>query len=85
MLIEIIGWMGVSAGVFVAVPQLVHSYKAKSTEGLSKHTYQLLFFTLVCYLIKAIAIKELVFIVSNGFGLIVTSAILFLFKKYPTT
>jgi len=83
MFAEFIGWIGVVIGVFVAVPQLFKSFKEKSTQGLSKHTYQLLLITITCYLIKAIAIKEMVFIVSNSIGFVITATTLYLFKKYP--
>ena len=83
MITELIGWIGVAAGVMVSMPQLVQSVKTKSTKGISIRTYQLLFLTVLCYLIRAIAIKEPVFIVSNSVNLIVTGAMLYLFKRYP--
>lgn len=84
MVTEVIGWLGVVFGISVSIPQLIKSMRLKSTQGLSKHTYQLLFGAISCYLVRAIAVKETVFIVSNVCGLIVTIAILYLFKKYPT-
>jgi len=83
MLTEIIGWIGVVLGVAVAVPQLIKSIKAKSTKGVSKGAYQLLFLCMICYLIRAIAIKEPIFIVSNIINLVVVGAMLYLFKVYP--
>ena len=80
---EIIGWIGVLLGIFVSVPQAIKSIKEKSTKGVSLHAYQLLFLTVLCYLIRAIAIKEPIFIVSNAVNLIVTGIVLYLFKKYP--
>ena len=70
-------------GVSVSIPQLIKSVRARSTQGLSKHTYQLLFGAIACYLVRAIAVKEAVFIVSNTVGLFITAAILYLFRKYP--
>jgi len=83
MFTELIGWVGVGIGISVAIPQFTKSLKNKSTKGLSKRSYQLLCLTIICYLIKAIAVKEPVFIISNSFGLVITSAMLCLFKKYP--
>lgn len=83
VLSEIIGWIGVVLGVAVAVPQLIKSIKAKSTKGVSKGAYQLLFLCMLCYLIRAIAIKEPIFIVSNMINLVVVGAMLYLFKIYP--
>ena len=83
MVTEIIGWLGVVFGISVSIPQFIKSVRTRSTRGLSKHTYQLLFAAITCYLIRAIAVKEPVFIVSNSLGLGVTSIILYLFRKYP--
>ena len=83
MVTEIIGWIGVVLGVLVAVPQLVKSIKAKSTKGVSKGAYQLLFLCMLCYLVRAVAIKEPIFIVSNMINLVVVGAMLYLFKVYP--
>ena len=81
---EIVGWIGVVLGVAVAVPQLIKSIKAKSTKGVSKGAYQLLFLCMICYLVRAIAIKELIFIVSNIINLVVVGGMLYLFKVYPS-
>ena len=83
MVTEFIGWLGVAFGISVSIPQFIKSVRARSTRGLSKHTYQLLFGAIACYLIRAIAVKEAVFIVSNSVGLVITAAILCLFRKYP--
>lgn len=83
MVTEIIGWIGVIIGIIVSLPQLIKSYREKSTQGVSKRTYQLLFLTMSCYLTRAIAIREMIFIVSNAINLIITALVLYLFKKYP--
>ncbi len=85
MFTELIGWIGVGVGVCVSFPQLAKSIQGRSTRGLSKQSYQLLFLTIACYLIRSIAIREFVFIVSNSLGLVITSAMLYLFKRYPET
>ena len=83
LITEIIGWIGVMLSVFISVPQFIQSVKAKSTHGLSKQTYQLLFLTVLCYLIRAIAIKEPIFIASSAINLVITAMVLYLFKIYP--
>ncbi len=83
MISEIIGWIGVVLGILVSIPQLIKSIKEKSTKGVSLHAYQLLFLTVLCYLIRAIAIHEPIFIVSNAVNLVITAVVLYLFKKYP--
>ena len=84
MISEIIGWIGVGLGIAVGLPQLIKSYKEKSVHGVSKSTYQLLFLTMLCYLVRSIAIKEWIFIVSNSVNLIITGLVLFLFRQYPS-
>ena len=83
MVTEFIGWLGVAFGISVSIPQFIKSVRSRSTRGLSKHTYQLLFGAIACYLVRAIAVKEAVFIVSNSVGLFITAAILYLFRRYP--
>jgi len=84
MITEIIGWIGVAIGIMVSFPQLIKSYRDKSTQGVSRGTYRLLFLTMLCYLIRAIAIKEVIFIVSNAVNLVITGMVLYLFEKYPS-
>ena len=83
MVTEIIGWLGVALGVSVSIPQFIKSIRTRSTKGLSKHTYYLLLAAISCYLIRAVAVREAVFIISNVIGLFITVAFLYLFKKYP--
>ena len=83
MVTETIGWLGAALGVSVSIPQFIKSVRARSTRGLSKHTYQLLFGAIACYLVRAIAVRDAVFIVSNSAGLVITTSILYLFRIYP--
>jgi len=85
MVTEAIGWVGVGVGVCVSIPQFIKSVKERSTKGLSLRTYQLLCIAISCYLVRAVAVKEPVFIISNAFGLVITSAMLSLFRRYPAT
>ena len=80
---EILGWVGVLLGTFISFPQLVKTIKEKTTKGLSKRTFHLLFVTLLCYLIRSIVINEPIFIVSNAIGLLITAFELYLFRIYP--
>lgn len=78
-----IGWVGVVLGIVTSVPQFVKSAKERSTKGLSLMAYQVLFIAIACYLVRAIAIKDPVFIISSGINLILTLGMLYLFQKYP--
>lgn len=80
---DIIGWVGVVFGAMVTVPQVIKSSAMKSTKGVSLRSYQFLFCMVVCYLVRALEIKDPVFIVSNAMTLVVTVKMLFLFRQYP--
>jgi uncharacterized protein with PQ loop repeat len=77
-----IGWIGISLGIFISVPQVIKSIRTKSTQGVSKLTYILLLLACVCYTVRAMAIKEIIFIVSNAFQIIVAGTMLYLMRKY---
>ena len=79
---KLIGWFGFSFGMFISVPQVIKSIRTKSTHGVSKLTYILLLLACICYTIRAIAIKETIFIMSNAFQIIVAGTMLYLMKKY---
>jgi len=79
---QLIGWCGVCFGMFISIPQIIKSYKSKSTDGVSLRTYQVLFCAILCYLVRAIAIGEMIFIVSNSLNLVVCCVMLNLFRRY---
>lgn len=81
-LTSIIGYIGFFFGVLVSVPQVIKSYRAKSTKGVSSLTYIFLLIAVCCYLVRAIAIKEWVFIFSNSFQIVITLTMLDLMQRY---
>lgn len=85
MISKFIGWIGFSLGMFISVPQVMKSIRMHSTQGVSKLTYILLFFACICYAVRAMAIKEMIFIVSNTFQIIVAGTMLYLMRKYKKT
>ena len=78
----IIGSLGILFGLLVNPFQIVKTIKNKSAKGISKWTYITLTAALICYLIRAIAIMEWVFIISNCAGLISSLFMLILIWKY---
>ena len=78
----LIGWLGVVFGMFISIPQICKSYKSKSVDGVSLRTYQILFIAILCYLTRAIAIGEAIFIVSNSLNLTICCVMLILFRRY---
>lgn len=84
MISKLIGWLGFFFGMFISVPQVIKSIRTKSTQGVSKLTYILLLLACACYVIRAMAIKEVIFIVSNAFQIVVAGTMLYLMRKYKT-
>lgn len=82
MISKLIGWLGFSLGMFISIPQVIKSIRTRSTQGVSKLTYILLLLACVCYIVRAMAIKETIFIVSNAFQIIVAGTMLYLMRKY---
>ena len=80
---EMIGWAGMVLSIVTSVPQFVKSVKERSTKGLSLATYQVMFAAMACYLVRAIAIKEPVFIISGVINLALTAGMLYIFLIYP--
>jgi len=64
------------------VPQAYRIWRTKSSKDVAVWTYRLLLVAVLCYLVRAIAIREWVFIVSNSVVSVVTVAVLLLKRKY---
>ena len=73
----IIGWIGVLFGLLVPLPQLKRIIKGQTIEGVALGTYGFLILALLCYLVHAIYIQSLVFIVAQSINLSTNGAILF--------
>ena len=74
---NLVGWLGVLFGLFVAPPQLIKIIRTKQCLGVSKLTYLALVSALAFYLLHAIYIGSLVFIVSQSINLASNSVILY--------
>lgn len=70
LLTLLIGWLGVALIVSCNIPQVVTALKYGRKVRVNKTTYTLLLAGVFCHLIRAIAIEELVFIVSNTLSFI---------------
>ena len=77
----IIGFVGIALGLGVAPPQLIKIKRTGRTKDISLATYAFLVGALVCYLLHAIYIHSLVFILAQSISLIVNSIILGLLLK----
>ncbi len=78
----IVGFIGLGFGLLVAPPQIIKLLKTKDSKGVSKLTYSFLVITILCYLIHAVGIGDLVFMLSNGINLFINSVALILIFKY---
>lgn len=77
-----IGWLGVVFGLLVAPPQLIKIIRTGKTDGISLMTYTFLALALTCYLIHAISIGSVVFVVAQSINLITNGVILGLLIKH---
>ena len=78
----IIGSIGLILSLLVAPPQIIKTLRTKQVNGISKTTYIILCLVLICFFIRAVAIKEWIFILSNGLGFFINLWILILIYKY---
>lgn len=79
---ELIGWIGVTLSFCSTYPQIFKALKTRCVEGISIHTYLLIFIAVICYLVRAISIGAKVFIVSNSLNAISLGLMLILIFKY---
>lgn len=70
MITSIIGWIGVAFIISCNFPQLLSALKYGRKVRVNKTTYTLLLIGIACHLVRALAIAEPVFIVSNLVSLI---------------
>tara|TARA_Y100000310_G_scaffold329415_1_gene399219 strand:+ start:231 stop:488 length:258 start_codon:yes stop_codon:yes gene_type:complete len=80
-MIDIVGWIGVALGLFVAPPQLIKIIKGGGTRGISLLTYSFLVLAIGCYLVHAIHIADPVFITAQSLNITVNAVILILLIK----
>lgn len=82
MLIDLLGYV---AGILVVVslfPQVLKSWKTKSTQDLSLWRYIIYVAGLVLWILYAIAIKNGPVAVMNSIGLVLAGIVLFLKVRY---
>jgi len=75
---NLVGWLGVAFGLFVAPPQLIKIWQTGAVADISLCTYIFLTLALACYLWHAVYIKSKVFIVAQSINLVTNSIILVL-------
>lgn len=79
---RLMGWFGLVMGLFVAPSQLIKTLRFKKVEGISFATYAFLIMAIFGYLLRAIGIGDVVFILSQSINLIFNIAVFTLMIKY---
>ena len=72
----IAGYLGLAFGILVPLPQLYRMIKTGKSNDVSLLTYVFLFLAVMGYLIHAIYLGAVVFIVSNALGLTLNTIVL---------
>ncbi len=81
-LFDYAGWIALLVAQITPWPQLIRCWKTKEVSGISLGTYIALVISLVFYLIHAIKIQDLVFIIAQSTAIITNTTILILLLKY---
>jgi len=79
---KIIGWIGFRAGLFIGIPLILKTIKIKSSRGVLVMTFILIEITVLCFLIRSIAIKESALIAYYLFIIVSTTTQLYLIWKF---
>lgn len=75
-------WIGFVSGLFIGIPQIIKTIKTRNVEGVSAITFLLIEVTALCFLVRAIAIREYGLIAYYCFILIVGMIQLSLIVKF---
>ncbi len=81
----VIGWVGLVFAICIPIPQLVKTYRTKSVRDLNPLTNMLIVMWMACSIVYAVYIKDLIFIISQGFGLVINAILLALIIRYRIT
>ncbi len=55
---KLFSWIGFCAGMLISIPQIIKTLKTKNVQGVSAFTFMLIEITALCFLIRALSIKE---------------------------
>lgn len=75
---KIFGWLGLCLIQFCYFPQLLKVIQTREVAGISSLMYGVLICGLVCYLVYAIKIRDVIYIFSNIFNLFTAGLLLYL-------
>ena len=79
---EMVGMTGSVIMCVSAVPQIIRTYRTKCIDGLSGSYLMALLIGMVCILIYALHIKDVVFIIGNSLALLLTVILMGLWFRY---
>jgi len=86
LLTELMGFTAVGISYIVCIPQIIKLLKRKSSEDLSKTTFFLLLIVDLLYLVRAIYINELVFILGKAWASFIVAfqlVLIYIFRQKP--
>lgn len=73
---NLIGWLGVVLGMLVPIPQIIKLFRTGKVRDISLGTYVLLILAMGCYLLHALAIRDVVFITAQAINIMLNSIVL---------
>lgn len=79
---QLLGFLGTGLVIVAYVPQIHHVIKEHCSAGISVRAYSLWFFASVLFLMHAVMIKDLVFIVVQIANLVAIFIIVVCIKRY---
>jgi uncharacterized protein with PQ loop repeat len=79
---EVLSWIGSATGVAIGLPQIAKTILTKSVSDVSTLSFVLILITASCFVGRAIAIREIAFVVYYLFIILSASFQLFLIWRY---
>ena len=82
MLIEFAGIIGGFLGVILFIPQIIKTFKTKSVNDLSYHTWLLIYMNVLFWLLYGVVKNDYIIIIPNSIAVFLTTLMLVFFRIY---
>lgn len=79
---QALSWIGFITGMFIGIPQIVKTIRARSARDVSTATFVLIVVTSGCLLARSVAIREAAFVCYYSFIIVTASVQLVLMWKF---
>lgn len=80
----VIGYIGLVFGISIPIPQLIKCYKTRSVRDLAPLTFCLIVTWMACSFVYAVYRGDLLFMISQGYALVMNGTILMLIFRHRT-